>query len=107
LELAFATKQLRDICESSKKADRELGSDIAGKLRIRLADLQAAQSVRDLVAGCPTELKEERQIAIQICRGYRIVFCANHNKIPLLSCGTTDWSAVTRIRLLEIKNDKR
>ena len=105
LELAFATKELRDLCETESKAHRALGSKAAIKLHRRLADLRAATSVRDLVAGCPKELNNELQVVMQICRGYRVIFCANHNKVPLLKCGSVNWSEVTRVKILEIQND--
>ena len=53
MEIAFNTKSLRAICESEAKAKRELGPSVAGILKHRLADLQAAKSANDLVAGQP------------------------------------------------------
>ena len=56
VEIAFAKKSLRQICESERSARRLLGRRVAQRLKIRLADIQIADSVSDLVAGRPREL---------------------------------------------------
>jgi hypothetical protein len=53
LELAFDSKSLRTTCESERQAKLELGDVVAEVLKHRLADLLAAKSVKDLVAGQP------------------------------------------------------
>lgn len=107
LELAFANKSLRQLCESEAKANRNLGVRMAEKLRRRLADLRAATCANDLIAGNPYELDStgSQQIAVNLCEGSRIVFCANHNTIPLLESGGVDWSKVSRIKILRIESD--
>jgi hypothetical protein len=105
LELAFASKSLRQLCESEEKATRDLGGRVAQKLRRRLADLRAATSVNDLVAGRPRELEgaPHRNLAVNLSESSRIVFCANHNTIPLLPSGRVDWSRVSRVKILRIE----
>jgi toxin HigB-1 len=105
MQLAFATKSLREICESAEKAKRELGSKVSDKLKHRLADLRAAISVHDLVAGHPRKLDEtyQRKIVMQLGAGYRLVFCANHAVLPKLESGKIDWSKVSRVKLLRIE----
>jgi len=107
LELAFANKSLRQLCESEAKATRGFGGRVAQRLRRRLADLRAATSVKDLVAGRPRELESvrRRNVSVELAEGSRIVFCANHNTIPMLSSGGVDWSSVSRIKILRIESD--
>ncbi len=107
MELAFAKKSLRQICESEAKAKRDLGIKMAELLKRRLADLRAATSVKDLVAGRPRELEgaRRRHIAVDLCVGSRMVFCANHNTIPMLGSGGVDWSRVSRVKILRIESD--
>ena len=73
----------------------------------RLADMEVARFVTDLVAGKPRELDGVRrgQISVDLCDGYCIIFCANHNEIPLMVSGSVDWSKVTRIKILNIDRD--
>ncbi len=59
LELAFATKPLRELCESEAKAKQKLGAKIAAVLMHRLADLRAAYSIGDLPIGKPSTTDHE------------------------------------------------
>lgn len=105
LELAFDTKSLRNICENQAQAKHALGSQVAEFLKHRLADLRAAASPRDLVAGHPRELTgaDRQNMAVDLREGYRIVFTANHNKNPMTDTGHLDWSRVSRVKILRIE----
>ncbi len=104
LELAFETKLLRRLCEDEEKARQDLGEEVAEKLRSRLADLRAADTVSALVAGRPRELGRNGRctVAVDLYGGFQIIFCANHNEPPILPTGTVDWTRTTRIKIIEI-----
>lgn len=108
MELAFATKSLRKICVSAEKAKRELGPQVSETLRRRLADMRAAVSVGDLIAGRPHELDgtPQRRIALGLGGGQRLIFCANHAVLPKLESGKMDWSKVSRVKLLRIEHNQ-
>lgn len=55
--LLFADDQLKRLCSEERLAKRRLGASGARKLRARLADLDAAATPSDLVAGRPHPLK--------------------------------------------------
>src|SRR4051812_25948992 len=84
VNLAFETLALRTLCECQSKAERELGIRAAARLRERLADIRAAEVVTDLVAGRPREIQGglHRHYAVDLTKSHRLVFCANHNRIP-------------------------
>ena len=105
VNLAFDTFALRSLCESQLKADRELGTKVAARLRDRLADIRAADTVADLAAGRPREIEggRPRCFSLELADGYHLVFCANHNRIPVNETGGVDWSRVTRIKILQIE----
>jgi plasmid maintenance system killer protein len=107
LEIAFAEKNLRELCESEVKAKRILGLEIAAKLRRRLADIRAATSIRDLVVGNPRELEGNcpRPYLIELGPGARMILMANHNHNPVLNSGCIDWSKVSRVKILRIEYD--
>lgn len=106
MEIAFATKSLRQLCESEDTAKRSLGAKVAEKLKRRLADIHAASSAKDLVAGRPQKLGGNRghKIAVDLCDGVRLVFRVNHNSIPRTEDGYVDWSKVSRVKILSIGN---
>lgn len=103
LEISFADKSLRQLCENEAIAKRKLGIRVAEKLKRRLADLRAASCVKDLVAGRPREV--EGIMVVDLCDDYRIILCANHNSIPLLDTGVIDWSMVNRVKILKIEGN--
>ena len=104
MELAFATTSLKELCEQEKLARRELGADSAKKLRARLADLRAAASVTDVVAGRPHPLSGDRagEFAVSLAGGHRLVFKPNHDPTPMLDDGGIDWANVTRVTVVFI-----
>lgn len=107
MELAFDKVSIREICESSSEAKRTLGPKVAEKLKRRLADLRAAASVHDLIAGHPREVHgpRYRRIRVDLADDYYLVLSANHPVIPRLESGKTDWSAVSRIKIMRIGNN--
>jgi hypothetical protein len=106
LELAFSTRALRTLCENEAVATKELGAKRANSLRRRLADLRAAISVKDLLAGHPTQAADSKDnLEIDIGGRARLVFCTNHTVVPRLTSGTVDWSNVSRVKLLRIESD--
>jgi toxin HigB-1 len=72
-EIRFKDRKLRELCEKQAVARKKLGEACAHKLRKRLADLEAAETVTDLVAGNPHPLKHDRagQFALDLTGGQR------------------------------------
>lgn len=104
MEGDFKDKKLRELCERKETADRKLGAACARKLRSRLADLQAAACVIDLVAGRPHPLRGDRagQFALDLEAGTRFVFEPIHSPVPSREDGGFDWSRVTKVRIVFI-----
>jgi hypothetical protein len=101
VELAFSERSLRQLCESKVTADRKLGAKVGERLRRRIADLHAAVSVKDLVTGQPREVEHDHYL-VQVFDDCSISFCANHHTLPRLTSGKTDWSKVSRIKIVRI-----
>ena len=104
MDITFKGSKVKQLCENRRAAECQLGADCAKKLRTRLADLEAAANVFELVAGRPHPLKGERQgqFAVDLAGGRRLVFEPNHNPCPCLENQAIDWSRVTRIRIVFI-----
>lgn len=69
----------------------------------RLADLRAATSIFDLVAGQPTDAAgSQPQVTIELGAGYRMVLHPNHVNNPRSADGDVDWSQVRRVQVVEI-----
>lgn len=75
MKVTFKTVKLRKFCELKSSSP---------KLRTRLADLIAAESVQDLVYGKPHPLKGKRlgQFAVSLEGAQRLVFEPSNMAIP-------------------------
>jgi len=43
------------------------------------------------------------EATMDICESCYVIFCPNHNTVPLLASGGVDWGGVTRIKILRIE----
>jgi proteic killer suppression protein len=104
VEIAFAEKSLRMLCENEARAARLLGTKVAGKLRARLADIRSAKKISDVPVGLPREIDSVDGDLMQLNLGKSVFlkFCANHPSNPLLKTGKVDWSKVRRIKIMHI-----
>ena len=84
MDILFKTEGLRQLCNEEKVAKKALGPKGARKLRSRLADLDAASRVTELVAGKPHPLKGERAglFSVRLDGGVRLVFEPANEPIP-------------------------
>lgn len=106
MEIEFHNRKVRNLCEDTKTAVRELGSSGAKKLHARLADLQAAHDVSELSAGRPHPLKGERQgqLAIELPDGKRLILVPANDPTPRRDDGGIDWSGVTKVCIIEVRD---
>jgi hypothetical protein len=75
-------------------------------LQRRLADLRAAFTVRDILAGHPRVVDGagEDCLVVDLEGSWQIVLAANHPRNPRTASGACDWGKVTRVRVLRIEN---
>lgn len=106
MEISFQNRDIRTLCEDPDAASIRFGQAVAKDLMSRLADMDAAETIDELVVGNPSELHEDNlsNYKVEFGEGYRLVFCCNHIKnIPLSESGSIDWKRVTRIKILKIE----
>jgi hypothetical protein len=99
MELAFATKPLRSLCEDEDAAVEKFGEKVAEELRARIADLRAADSVGDIVAGTPQFFDDDPRMTISVLEVLEIVLRPNHVKMQRQAKGGIDWSRVRRLKI--------
>ena len=99
MEITFDNRRYQELSEQQTLAQKEFGKVGAHRLRSRLADLAAAKSVRDLVAGRPHPLKGDRtgQFALDLEGAKRLVFRPANDPVPCREDKSIDWSKVTSI----------
>jgi len=88
----------------SRLAQRKLGADSARKLQLRLQELFAAVTVKELVAGAPHPLKGrfEGHLAVRLSGGDRLVFAPTQQPAPTRDDGSVDWSHVEEVTIVFI-----
>lgn len=104
LELAFATKELRSVCEDSARALEQYGPEIASALWGRIADLRAASSALDLpfATSRPGTAADCEHVVVQLAAGYSLVLASNHRRTPLKDDDSVAWERVSRVMVLRI-----
>lgn len=75
-------------------------------IRRRLDDLRAAANLevmRNLPGRCH-ELKGDRagQLSLDLDGPYRLIFCPEHDPVPIKNDGGLDWSQVTTVVMIEV-----
>jgi proteic killer suppression protein len=104
VQIDFSDEALERLCSEKRIGIKNLGADSAKKLRTRLADIAAADSVQDLHAGRPHPLKGDRagQFAVNLAGGKRLVFRPGQDPPPENEDGSIDWSSVTSVLIVFI-----
>jgi len=104
VEIFFSKNELQKLCENQRLMVKKFGMPCAKKLRARLADLQAAESLADITAGRPHPLERDRlgQFAIDLHGAGRLVFESADDPVPVRADGSIAWFDVAKIRILFI-----
>jgi proteic killer suppression protein len=109
MEIVFGSRKLGRGCNVEREGDRMWGPENARKVRRRLAELSAADSLA-VVAKLPPArlhaLKGDRkgQYAVDVKQPFRLIFEPAHDPIPTKDDGGVDLEQITRIRVLSIED---
>jgi hypothetical protein len=105
VELAFASLELRNICESRRRATNLLGAEAAHELAQRLADLSAFATAAELADLFPSDIvdRSPSERVLRLRTGHDLVFCAGHVDVPVREDGLTDWTRVSRLRIIAVE----
>lgn len=103
MELAFRTRELRSICEDEDVAAERFDPRVVGSLKRRLADLRAADSVDDLVAGHPRLASDPYPaVSLDLACGYELVCHVNHPNPQVGADRQLSWPSVRRLQVTAI-----
>jgi proteic killer suppression protein len=103
----FRTTKMQKACSSERAMRAEWGDHIAKKLKHRLAELAAADSLADIPHTPPArchELGQDRrgQLSVDLAHPYRLILVPDHDPPPLKEDGGLDRTAVNRVLILEV-----
>lgn len=108
MEITFASDKFREECNDHRLLVRRQGSDRAKRIRRRLDDLRAAETLevmRSLPGRCH-ELKGNRagQLSLDLDHPYRLLFEPANNPVPKKPDGGLDWTQVTAVRIIGVED---
>jgi proteic killer suppression protein len=106
VDIKFENTNLADDCNDFKRLVRRSNVQRAKLIRRRLDDLRAAANLevmRNLPGRCH-ELKGDRagQLSLDLDGPYRLIFCPEHDPVPIKNDGGLDWSQVTTVVMIEV-----
>lgn len=109
MKLYYSTRSLCKACLNTLAGNNRWGKIIADKVRLRITEFEAALSLEDISKLPPArchELSNNRagQLSVVINGNMRLIFMPNHDPVPKLPSGGLDWSRVTEILILEVKD---
>ena len=110
--ISFKNTKTEKSFNEKLQLEKQHGVIRAKKIRIRLAELKAAQSLKDFwppkskPSRCHelTEGRRAGQLSVDLDHPYRLIFVPDHNPIPRLGDGGLDWSQVTAIKIMGVED---
>jgi len=102
LEIAFATRELRDLCHHELAAEAEIGALAAGALKNRLSDIYASERIREVLTGKPkqSKWKDSECYTFELDEGFVLVLIPNHLAKHVNSDGHVNWSTIQRVKVV-------
>lgn len=106
MDVKFADERVKKICESWAGRKKRFGEPAASKLKARLDDLDAAQSMEDMrnLPGHWEELQRDRkgQFSCRLAGGLRLIIAPSRKPAPVKPDGGLDWRAIDQVTVIEV-----
>jgi proteic killer suppression protein len=106
MQITYASKIIKRLCEEGKHQRKHLGEKRAKRLRARIKELQTVENVAKLQYGNPHALTEDRagQYSVDLDGPMRLLFKPTDQPPPNLLSGGIDWQKVCTVCILEIED---
>ncbi len=110
--ITFKNKKLEKSFNEGRQLDATHGKKRAKKIRLRMSEFQAAESLIDFwppkspPGRCHelTEGKRHGQLSVDLDHPYRLIFVPDHNPMPVKPDGGLDWEQVTVIKIIGVED---
>lgn len=88
LEITYKNKKIEKVCTDAKAADRIYGNEMAEKIQMRVAEINAADTVEMMIqfhiGRChPLTNNRKGQYAVDLVHPYRLIFEKHGNEIQI------------------------
>jgi plasmid maintenance system killer protein len=103
----FKTKRLQKLCSKGAEATKKLGVKRGNKLKQRIMELAAAETLKDISRLPPARCHEltgnrKGQLSVDLEHPYRLLFVPANNPIPERKEGGLDWEVITKVEIIDI-----
>jgi hypothetical protein len=104
LLIAFSTEEIRELCTVEACAVEKLGQIAAEVLKNRLADIDAAEFISDVLVGRPRRVlfADQDCYVIDLIDGLVLALLCNQVKPKMDAVGKVDWGRVRRVKVLSV-----
>lgn len=107
MKIYYHTKKLEKVCTQEREMHKKLGDEMARKLKQRLMELRAAETLSDISHLPPPRLHElsgnrAGQFSVDLVHPQRLLFIPANEPVPLKEDGGIDREQVTEVEILEI-----
>ncbi len=109
MEIIFRSPKMQKACSVERESVRRWGARNAQKIRQRLADLQAAETLADVSTLPPVRChpllgNRAGQFAVDVHHPFRLIIEPGNDPVPKKEDGSIDLTKVTRIRILDVED---
>ena len=112
MDITFVNKKLEKAFNEGALLDKKHGKLRANKIRIRMKEFRAAESLMDFwppkspPSRCHELTGGQRagQLSVDLDHPYRLIFIPDHDPVPTRKDGGLDWSKVTTIKILGVED---
>ncbi len=109
MDISFRAAKLAKIFNSRGKMARKYGQKNARKIEFRMSVLEAAGCLDEVPVRKPDRChqltgKRKIQFAVDLEHPFRLVFCPNHNPIPVKEGGGFDLRKITAITIITVED---
>jgi proteic killer suppression protein len=109
MKISFQSRKFAKAANSESQGDRLWGSTIAARVRQRISELKAANTLADMSTLPPARCHQltenlDEIFAVDVSRKERLVFEVADNPIQRKPDGGIDLKRVTEVRLLRIED---
>lgn len=107
MEISFSKKSLQKTCGSETESNKNWGRATAKRVRQRLVELAAADTLSDVSHLPPARCHEltgrrKGQFAVVVSTKMRLIFKPDHHPVPQNKEGGIDLNKITKIIILEV-----
>ena len=104
MDIAFETEKLARLFNNRAALTRAYGGVCSKRIMQRLQELEAVESLADMIFGRPHELKGARtgQLSVDLVHPLRLIFRPTIQPPPLRTDGGLDRSGVKSVTIVEV-----